>query len=158
MDGRGIAIDFEGELAVPMQFSSLTGLQFHLIDLAFGIGEERVALVDHEGARHQFALLGSKIFDIEATTLTTDCRGGSTFLAADGDRYTIVAIGHIDTEKEGSRRAAIPRGAQVIAEARVIGISCHLGERNRQTSKFLCLERKAAEEKNEKRKNMFHMC
>ena len=128
LDGRGIAIDFEGELAVPMQFASLTGLQFHLIGLSFGIGEERIALVDHKGARHQFSLFGSKIFDIEATTLTTDCRGGCTFLAADGDRYTIVAIGHIDTEKEGSRRTTVPSGTQVITIACGIGIGCHLGE------------------------------
>ena len=113
-----------------MQLASLTGLQFHLIGLSFGIGEERIALVDHERACHQFALFGGKIFDIEATTLTTDCRGGSTFLAADGDRYTIVAIGHIDTEEKGSRRATIPRGAQVIAIACGIGINCHLGEIN----------------------------
>ena len=130
MNGRGIAIDFEGELAVPMQFSSLTGFQFYLIDLAFGIGEERIALVDHERACHQFAHFGGKIFDIEATALATDGCSSSTLLAANGDGDTIVAIGYIDTEEEGSRRATIPRGAQVIAIACGIGIGCHPGEIN----------------------------
>ena len=116
-----------------------------IFGLSFGIGEERIALVDHKGARHQFSLFGGEIFDIETTALATDGCSRSTLLAADGDGDTIVAIGYIDTEEEGSRRAAIPRGAQVIAEARGIGIGCHLGEIYRQTSKFLCLERKAAE-------------
>ena len=97
---RGVAVEFEREIIVPVEFEALAGLGDDFRHRFPALADRPVTLVDDEADRARLAFGRRQVVDAEAARLGLDEGAGRELAGAELQRDEVVAVRHGDAQRE----------------------------------------------------------